>query len=84
MNGEILSNPVIKNIAQEINKSPAQVIIRWNIDHDVITIPKSITPSRIEENLNVYDFKLTHDQIEQIDALNQDKRIGPDPAEFNG
>lgn len=84
MNAEILQDETVNNIAKEINKSPAQVIIRWNIDHDVITIPKSVTPSRIEENFEVFNFSLNDDQIKRLDALNQNKRIGPNPAEFNG
>lgn len=47
-------------------------------------IPKSVTPSRIEENLNVFDFNLTPTQIEKLDSLNEDKRIGPDPIGYNG
>ncbi|WP_239747783.1 aldo/keto reductase [Mammaliicoccus sp. P-M56] len=84
MNAEILQDETVNRIAKEINKSPAQVIIRWNIDHDVITIPKSVTPSRIEENFEVFNFSLNDDQIKRLDALNQNKRIGPNPAEFNG
>lgn len=84
MNAEILQDETVNHIAKEINKSPAQVIIRWNIDHDVITIPKSVTPSRIEENFEVFNFSLNDDQIERLDALNENKRIGPNPAEFNG
>lgn len=84
MNAEILQDETVNRIAKEINKSPAQVIIRWNIDHGVITIPKSVTPSRIEENFEVFNFSLNDDQIKRLDALNENKRIGPNPAEFNG
>lgn len=84
MNAEILQDETVNRIAKEINKSPAQVIIRWNIDHDVITIPKSVTPSRIEENFEVFNFSLNDNQIKRLDALNENKRIGPNPAEFNG
>ncbi|MCD8844193.1 aldo/keto reductase [Staphylococcus gallinarum] len=84
MNAEILTDETVNDIAQELGKSPAQVVIRWNIDHGVVTIPKSITPHRIDENLNVFDFSLSTEQIERIDALNQDRRIGPNPVEFNG
>lgn len=84
MNAEILTDETVYDIAQELGKSPAQVVIRWNIDHGVVTIPKSITPHRIDENLNVFDFSLSTEQIERIDALNQDRRIGPNPVEFNG
>lgn len=84
MNAEILTDETINAIADETGKSPAQIVIRWNIEHGVVTIPKSVTPHRIEENINVFDFSLTETQINRIDALNQDKRIGPNPAEFNG
>lgn len=84
MNAEILTDETIVAIADEIGKSPAQVVIRWNIEHGVVTIPKSVSPHRIEENINIFDFSLTQAQIARIDALNQDHRIGPNPLEFNG
>lgn len=84
MNAEILTDETIVAIADEIGKSPAQVVIRWNIEHGVVTIPKSVTPHRIEENINIFDFSLTQAQIARIDVLNQDHRIGPNPLEFNG
>ena len=58
--------------------------IRWNIQHGVVVIPKSITPSRIEENIEVFDFELSEDQMTRIDHLNKDKRVGPDPNTFEG
>lgn len=84
MNAEILTDETINAIAAEIGKSPAQVVIRWNIEHGVVTIPKSITPHRIEANINIFDFSLTANQMERIDALNENKRIGPNPLELNG
>ncbi|WP_427705677.1 aldo/keto reductase [Staphylococcus sp. Mo2-6] len=84
MNAEILTDETINAIAEEIGKSPAQVVIRWNIEHGVVTIPKSITPHRIEENINIFDFSLSTNQMERIDALNENKRIGPNPLELNG
>lgn len=84
MNAEILTDETINTIAEEIGKSPAQVVIRWNIEHGVVTIPKSITPHRIEENINIFDFSLSTNQMERIDALNENKRIGPNPLELNG
>lgn len=84
MNAQILEDATVKSVAEEVGKSPAQVIIRWNIEHGVVVIPKSVTPSRIEENLNVFDFNLTPTQIEKLDSLNEDKRIGPDPIGYNG
>ncbi|MCJ0934680.1 aldo/keto reductase [Mammaliicoccus sciuri] len=84
MNGQILEDEVVKEIANELGKTPAQVIIRWNIDENIVVIPKSVTPSRIEENLNVFDFELSEDQLSRLNALNKDERIGPDPEVFSG
>ncbi|MEX5942092.1 aldo/keto reductase [Mammaliicoccus sciuri] len=84
MNSEILKDNVVNQIAREINKTPAQVIIRWNIEHGVITIPKSITPSRIEENFDVFNFTLNDTHIRKLDELNKRKRIVPNPNNFNG
>ena len=84
MNSQILHDDVINEVANEVGKTPAQVVIRWNIQHDVVVIPKSVTPHRIEENLDVWNFELSDKQMERIDQLNQDKRIGPNPLEFNG
>ena len=84
MNSQILHDDVINEVANEVGKTPAQVAIRWNIQHDVVVIPKSVTPHRIEENLDVWNFELSDNQMERIDQLNQDKRIGPNPLEFDG
>ena len=84
MNSQILHDDVINEVANEVGKTPAQVVIRWNIQHDVVVIPKSVTPHRIEENLDVWNFELSDNQMERIDQLNQDKRIGPNPREFDG
>ncbi|MCJ1656073.1 aldo/keto reductase [Staphylococcus sp. NRL 21/187] len=82
MNAQILDDETLVEIGKEIGKSPAQIIIRWNIQHGVVVIPKSITPSRIEENIEVFDFELSEDQMTRIDHLNKDKRVGPDPNTF--
>ncbi|MEB7691997.1 aldo/keto reductase [Staphylococcus epidermidis] len=84
MNSQILHDDVINEVANEVGKTPAQVVIRWNIQHDVVVIPKSVTPHRIEENLDVWNFELSDNQMERINQLNQDKRIGPNPLEFDG
>ncbi|MBM4765224.1 aldo/keto reductase [Bacillus sp. B15-48] len=81
--GEALTNEAIKEIAKKYNKTTAQVILRWHLQNNVIAIPKSITPSRIEENFNVFDFELTNDELNQIDALNENKRQGSDPEEMH-
>ncbi|WP_047983028.1 aldo/keto reductase [Ornithinibacillus californiensis] len=83
MNGkEVLSNEVIQGIAEAHGKTPAQVILRWHLQYDNIVIPKSVTPSRIEENFNVFDFELTSDEMKKIEGLNQNHRNGPDPNDF--
>ncbi|MBO3063913.1 aldo/keto reductase [Staphylococcus shinii] len=84
MNAQILEDETVNEVANEVGKSPAQVIIRWNIEHGVVVIPKSVTPSRIEENIDVFDFALTAEQIEKLDNLNEERRIGPDPAKYSG
>ncbi|HDI0084002.1 TPA: aldo/keto reductase [Staphylococcus aureus] len=84
MNAQILNDEAIKDIAQELGKSPAQVVLRWNVQHGVVTIPKSVTPNRISENFQIFDFELSDEQMTRIDGLNQDKRIGPDPKTFEG
>lgn len=84
MNAQILNDETLKEVADELNVSTAQVIVRWNIQHGVIVIPKSVTPSRIEENINVFNFELSEEQMKKIDDLNKDKRVGPDPNTFEG
>jgi methylglyoxal/glyoxal reductase len=79
----ILSNETIRAIADKHGKTPAQVVLRWDLQHEVVTIPKSVKKERIRANADVFDFQLTPEEMEQIDALNQDKRIGPDPDNFD-
>ncbi|WP_010529300.1 aldo/keto reductase [Lentibacillus jeotgali] len=84
MNGkDILQNDVIQRIAEKHDKTPAQVILRWHLQSDVIVIPKSVTPSRIEENFNAFDFELSEEDMRKIGELDQGKRNGPDPDEMN-
>lgn len=78
--GKMLADPVISGIAQRHGKSPAQVIIRWHIDNGLVVIPKSVTPSRIVENFNVFDFKISAEDMKILNALDDaGARIGPDP-----
>ncbi|WHY92351.1 aldo/keto reductase [Neobacillus cucumis] len=79
MQGELLDNPVLKEIASKYQKSAAQIILRWDLQNGVVTIPKSTKEHRIVENALVFDFKLTKDEMDQIDQLNQNHRVGPDP-----
>jgi len=78
--GQLLSEGAIAQIAAKHGKTPAQVIIRWHIDNGLVVIPKSVTPSRIAENLAVFDFRLDADDLAAIAALDSaEGRIGPDP-----
>jgi len=82
MKGE-LNHPTLQQIADKHGKTPAQVVIRWDIQHGVVTIPKSVTPSRIRENADLFNFELSPEDMAAIDALNQNKRTGPDPDVFH-
>lgn len=83
MQGKLLDNSLLMTIAAKYNKSVAQVIIRWDLQNGVITIPKSIKEHRIIENADVFDFSLTTEEMEQIAGLNEDLRVGPDPDNFD-
>jgi len=84
MNGkDVLNDSVVKEIAKAYGKTAAQVILRWHLQTGVITIPKSVTPSRIEENFDVFDFELTAEDMEKMTALDRNLRIGAVPSEFN-
>ncbi|WP_084246883.1 aldo/keto reductase [Rummeliibacillus stabekisii] len=83
MNGEILNHEVLVDIAKKYNKSTAQIVLKWDLENDVITIPKSMTPSRIRENLELFDFELTQDEIDKISSLNEGFHFGPNPDEYN-
>lgn len=78
-----LDDAVLSQIAQQHGKSNAQVILRWNIQKDIVTIPKSTNQGRIQENIDVFDFELSPEEMASIDALNRDQRIGPDPYTFS-
>ncbi|GAA3664112.1 2,5-diketo-D-gluconate reductase A [Yimella lutea] len=81
--GDILADATITDIASQYGKTPAQVILRWHLQLGNVVIPKSVTPERIAENLDVFDFELSQAAMEAIEALDSGKRLGPDPAEFN-
>lgn len=83
MQGQLLDQPVLKQIAAKHGKSVAQVIIRWDLQRGIITIPKSTKEHRIIENVDVFDFQLTEEDMKLINALNQDQRVGPDPDNFD-
>jgi 2,5-diketo-D-gluconate reductase A len=82
--GHVLDDPVITGIADQIGRSPAQVVLRWHIQRGNIVFPKSTTPARIKENFELFDFQLQPDQVVKIDALDQGEagRTGPNPDTF--
>ncbi|MGL5915373.1 MAG: aldo/keto reductase, partial [Culicoidibacterales bacterium] len=79
MQGEIFEIELFKTLATENEKSIAQIAIRWHLQKGFILMPKSITPSRIKSNFDVFDFELTAADMASIDRLNTGERIGPDP-----
>ncbi|KOP77726.1 aldo/keto reductase [Cytobacillus solani] len=83
MQGQLLDNEVLQEIANNHNKSVAQIILRWDLQNGVVTIPKSTKEHRIVENANVFDFELTKEEMEIVDGLNQNLRVGPDPDNFD-
>ncbi|WP_019005612.1 aldo/keto reductase [Cohnella laeviribosi] len=83
MQGQLLNHPVIAEIAGKYGKTAAQIILRWDLQHGVVTIPKSTKPGRIAENAGVFDFELAPEDVERIDRLNENRRVGPDPDNFD-
>ena len=81
--GAVLSDPVILAIADRLDKTAAQVTLRWHLQRGDIVFPKSVTRSRVDENFALFDFVLTDADIAAITALNRDERTGPNPDEFN-
>ncbi|MFC4124612.1 aldo/keto reductase [Nocardia rhizosphaerae] len=81
--GTLLDNPTIVTLAKELDRTPAQVIIRWHLQLGNIVIPKSVTPSRIAENFDVFSFELDSQAMAVINRLDAGKRVGPDPATFS-
>lgn len=81
--GRILADPVLTAIAEKNGKSPAQVILRWHLQNGVAVIPKSVTPSRLKENADIFDFELSPDDIGLINRLDAGTRFGADPDNFD-
>lgn len=78
-----LDLPLLSELADKYGKTPAQIILRWDLQHGVVTIPKSVRESRIRENSDIFDFTLSDEDMTRIDGLNQNKRFGADPDNFD-
>lgn len=81
--GSVLEEPIILNLSEKYKKTPAQIVLRWHIQQNSIVIPKSVTPSRIKENINVFDFSLSDNEMNGIAQLENGERIGADPNEMD-
>ena len=82
--GTDLDDPVVERIAERTGKTPAQVVLRWHIQRGDIVFPKSVTPDRIRENIDIFDFELSGADVNEITLLNKNQRTGPDPDKFAG
>ena len=78
-----LDESILFEIAASYGKSPAQVVLRWDLQNEVVTIPKSANPLRIQENADIFDFSLSNADMARIDKLNRNVRLGADPDNFN-
>ncbi|OGI90801.1 glyoxal reductase [Candidatus Nomurabacteria bacterium RIFCSPLOWO2_01_FULL_40_15] len=78
-NGKKLNNKIIEDIAKKHDKSSAQVLLRWSLQHGCIAIPKSVHKNHIKENLNIFDFELSREDMEKLDTLNENLHLSPDP-----
>ena len=83
--GEVLDDPVVSEIAERVGRTPAQVVLRWQVQHGNIVFPKSVTPERIRENFEIFDFELEPADVERIDGLDRGEagRTGPNPDRFD-
>ncbi|MEV5827338.1 aldo/keto reductase [Spirillospora sp. NPDC052242] len=80
----LLDDPALAEIGRAHGRTPAQVALRWSLQLGNVVIPKSVTPSRIAENIDVFGFELTEDDMKRIGEMDQGTRVGPDPATFDG
>ena len=83
MQGNVINIELLKELAAKYKKTVAQVVLRWNLQKGVVTIPKSIRPERIVENSQIFDFELLREDLNKIDTLDKNLRVGADPDNFN-
>lgn len=81
--GRILEEKAILELAEKYKRTPAQIVLRWEVQNDIIVIPKSVHKERIEENSRIFDFELSSEDVQRINALDQNQRFGPDPDNFD-
>ncbi|MEU4965585.1 aldo/keto reductase [Streptomyces smyrnaeus] len=81
--GDLLDDPALGEIAAKHGKTVAQVVLRWHLQLGNVAIPKSVTPARVRENIDVFDFELSGEDMARIAELNTDTRLGPDPETMN-
>jgi diketogulonate reductase-like aldo/keto reductase len=84
MSGQIFTVATLQKLAEKYARTPAQIALRWNLQHEVVTIPKSTHAHRIAENSLIFDFELSQADMNLLDALDEGKRTGPDPDTFTG
>ena len=83
MRGKVMKIPVLVEIAEKYGKSPVQITLRWDLQHQVVTIPKSAKQERIAANADIFDFELSENEMAVIDQLDRGERVGPNPDNFN-
>jgi 2,5-diketo-D-gluconate reductase A len=81
--GEVLRDALVSELAGRYGKTPAQIVLRWHVQEGSVVIPKSVTPARIEENFEIFDFKLSEEDMQRFEELDSGQRTGLDPAHVN-
>jgi len=83
MRGRILDHPTVVALGEKYHKLPSQIVLRWELQNEVVTIPKSVHEERIRSNADIFDFEMDAEDMAKLDGLNRDERTGPDPDNFN-
>jgi len=84
MRGKIIDIPLLRELSKKYGKTISQIILRWDLQMGIVTIPKSTTPSRIKENAEIFDFQLNEEDVNKILQLNKDIRVGSHPDKVYG